>query len=603
MAKIKDIPKIDRPRERFLKKGPEALSKSDLLAILLGSGIKGTNVQQLSQQIIKKFGKDFLNITVDDLQEISGIGQAKALQIASAISLVKRFYTDDQTNEIKISSSQDVISLTYDLRDKKKEHLVCLYLNARNVLLKKEVISIGLLDKTLLHPREIFYPATELNAASVILVHNHPSGDSTPSEKDVEIVEKIAQAGEIMGISVIDFVIISEKGNYSFYEKLRNQNKGFDYVADGVQGTLFDLLEIEKPTYGINAKKIQETYFNIPQAKENHFQLHNRRYIGNKQKLIEWIFSILDKECEGKSFTDIFAGTGVVSAVASKHFDEVILNDFLYSNHAIYKAFFDKGDWNQEKINNIIKNYNNINGEDLGDNYFSTNFGGKFFSKNSAKIIGFIRENIEENKNNLTEREYHMLISSLLYSTDKIANTVGHYDAYFKKEFVEDNFFMRPIDPIEVKSALIFREDANSLAKKIQTDIVYIDPPYNSRQYSRFYHVLETLTKWDKPKLHGVALKPEPENMSDYCRVSAKDRFAELVNDINANYLVVSYNNTYESKSNSSQNKITLGEIKNILTKRGKTKIFEKDYRHFNAGNTDFNNHKEYLFVTNTNHA
>jgi len=603
MAKIKDIPKIDRPRERFLKKGPEALSKSDLLAILLGSGIKGTNVQQLSQQIIKKFGKDFLNITVDDLQEISGIGQAKALQIASAISLVKRFYTDDQTNEIKISSSQDVISLTYDLRDKKKEHLVCLYLNARNVLLKKEVISIGLLDKTLLHPREIFYPATELNAASVILVHNHPSGDSTPSEKDVEIVEKIAQAGEIMGISVIDFVIISEKGNYSFYEKLRNQNKGFDYVADGVQGTLFDLLEIEKPTYGINAKKIQETYFNIPQAKENHFQLHNRRYIGNKQKLIEWIFSILDKECEGKSFTDIFAGTGVVAAVASKHFDEVILNDFLYSNHAIYKAFFDKGDWNQEKINNIIKNYNNINGEDLGDNYFSTNFGGKFFSKNSAKIIGFIRENIEENKNNLTEREYHMLISSLLYSTDKIANTVGHYDAYFKKEFVEDNFFMRPIDPIEVKSALIFREDANSLAKKIQTDIVYIDPPYNSRQYSRFYHVLETLTKWDKPKLHGVALKPEPENMSDYCRVSAKDRFAELVNDINANYLVVSYNNTYESKSNSSQNKITLGEIKNILTKRGKTKIFEKDYRHFNAGNTDFNNHKEYLFVTNTNHA
>ena len=602
MGKIKDIPKIDRPRERFLKKGPEALSKSDLLAILLGSGIKGTNVQQLSQQIIKKFGKDFLNITVDNLQGIPGIGQAKALQIASAISLVKRFYTDDQTNEIRINNSQDVLSLTYDLRDKKKEHLVCLYLNARNVLLKKEIISVGLLDKTLLHPREIFYPATELNAASVILVHNHPSGDSAPSEKDVEIVEKIAQAGEIMGISVIDFVIISEKGDYSFYEKLKNQNRGFDYVADGVQGTLFDILEIEKPTYGISAEKIQETYFHIPQVKENHFQLHNRRYIGNKYKLIEWIFSILDKECKGKSFTDIFAGTGVVAAVASKHFDEVILNDFLFSNHAIYQAFFDTGAWDQDKIINVIKNYNNINGEDLDENYFSINFGGKFFSKNSAKIIGFVRENIEENRKNLTEREYHMLISSLLYSVDKIANTVGHYDAYFKKESIEDNFFMRPIDPIEVKSASIFREDANSLAKKIKTDIVYIDPPYNSRQYSRFYHVLETLTKWDKPKLHGVALKPEPENMSDYCRVSAKDRFAELVNDINAKYLVVSYNNTYDSKSNSSQNKITLEEIKNILSKRGKTKIFEKDYRHFNAGNTDFNNHKEYLFVTYANH-
>ena len=102
-------------------------------------------------------------------------------------------------------------------------------------MLKKEVISVGLLDKTLLHPREIFYPATELNAASIILVHNHPSGDSTPSEKDIEIVEKIAQAGEIMGIPVIDFVIISERGDYSFYEKLKNQNRGFEYVADGVR--------------------------------------------------------------------------------------------------------------------------------------------------------------------------------------------------------------------------------------------------------------------------------------------------------------------------------------------------------------------------------
>ena len=602
MAKIKDIPKVDRPRERFLKKGPDALSKSDLLAILIGSGIKGKNVQKLSQQIIKKFGRSFLNITVDDLQKISGIGQAKALQVASAISLVKRYYADERTNEIIIRNCQDVLSLTYDLREKKKEYLVCLYLNARNVLLKKEIVSVGLLDKTLLHPREIFHPATELNAASVVLVHNHPSGNASPSEKDIQIIERIAQAGKIMGIPVIDFVIVSEGGHCSFHEKLKDPDKGFDYVVDGVQGTLFDLLEIEKPSYEIGAKRIQETYFHIPQVKENHFQLHNRRYIGNKYKLIEWIFSILDKECKGNSFVDIFAGTGVVAAVASKHFNEIILNDFLYSNHAIYKAFFDKGNWNQEKINNIIKDYNNINREDLDENYFSINFGGKYFSKNSAKIIGFIRENIEENKNKLTEREYHILIASLLYSTDKIANTVGHYDAYFKKESIEDNFFMRPIDPVEVKAVSIFREDANLLVKQIQTDIVYIDPPYNSRQYSRFYHILETLTKWDKPKLHGVALKPKPENMSDYCRVSAKDRFAELVNDINAEYLVVSYNNTYASKSNSSQNKITLEEIKKILSKRGKTKIFEKDYRHFNAGSTDFKNHKEYLFVTNINH-
>jgi len=239
----------------------------------------------------------------------------------------------------------------------------------------------------------------------------------------------------------------------------------------------------------------------------------------------------------------------------------------------------------------------------LAENYFSKNFGGKYFSKNSAKIIGFIRDNLEENRVNLTDREYYMLLASLLYSIDKIANTVGHYDAYFKKDFIEDRFFMRPIDPIEIKDVSIFKEDANVLAKKIKTDIVYIDPPYNSRQYSRFYHVLETLVKWDKPVLHGVALKPEPENMSDYCRVNAKDKFAELVKDIDAKYLVVSYNNTYDSKSNSSQNKITLKEIKDILNKQGKTKVFEKDYRHFNAGNTNFNNHKEYLFVTEVNHV
>lgn len=602
MPKLKDIPKVDRPRERFIKKGPDALSKSDLLAILLGSGIKGKNVQKLAQQIISKFGKKFLDISIDDLLEISGIGQAKALQVVSAISLVKRFYEENRTTYIVIKNSKDVLSLTYDLQDKKKEYLVCLYLNARNVLIKKEIISIGLLDKSLLHPREIFSPAVELNSASIILVHNHPTGDPTPSEKDSAIIERIVQAGEIMGISVIDFIITARNGNYSFYETLKGHDQTVDYVAESVQGTLFNLLEIKKPTYEVSAETIKENYFYIPQVKKNHVQLQNRRYVGSKHKLIKWIFSIINKECEGNSFADVFAGTGIVSAIATKHFKEIILNDFLYSNYTIYQAFFGIGEWDQNKIDNIIKNYNNIYGEDLEDNYFSKCFGGKYFSQNSSKIIGFIRENIEENKNNLTEKEYHILITSLLYAVDKIANTVGHYDAYFKKDFIKDDFFMKPIDPISVKNVSIFREDTNILVKKIKVDIAYIDPPYNSRQYSRFYHVLETLTKWDKPKLYGVALKPEPENMSDYCKTQAKNKFAELVKDINAKYLVVSYNNTYDSKSNSSRNKITLQEIEKILNTKGRTKIFEKSYRHFNAGNTNFNNHKEYLFVTKVNY-
>lgn len=599
MAKIKDIPKVDRPREKFLQKGPEALSKSELLAILLGSGIKGKNVQQLSHQIIKKFGKNFLDITASELKKIEGIGETKALQIVSAISLVRRFYAEDKESKIIIKNPQDVASITYDLRNKRREHLVCLYLNAQNALLKKMTISVGIADKTLLHPREIFYPATELNAASVILVHNHPSGDSSPSAKDSQIVEKIMQAGQIMGIPIVDFVIVSEKGFHSFYKTFQGQNIEIDYVAGGSQRTLFDLLEVDKPTYGIKAEKVKESHFRLSPIKRSHFQLHNRRYIGSKYKLTEWIFSILNKEkCKGKVFTDIFAGTGVVAAAAGKYFDKIILNDFLYSNEVIYKSFFSNKKWNPEKINSIIKDYNNLNGEDLNENYFSINFGGKFFSQNSAKIIGFIRENIELNKENMTEREYNMLLSSLLYSVDKIANTVGHYDAYFRGRHIVDSFFMKPIDPVKVNEVSIFREDANSLVKQIETDVVYIDPPYNSRQYSRFYHVLETLTKWDSPKLYGVALKPAPENMSDYCRVSAKERFAELINSIHARHTIVSYNNTYDSKSSSSKNKIALSDIEKILNKWGKTKIFEKDYRHFNAGNTDFNNHKEYLFVT-----
>lgn len=597
MTRIKEIPNINRPREKFLKKGPDALSKSDLLAILIGSGIKGKNVQEISQQIIKKYNKKFLKITIDELLVIPGIGKAKALQIVSAVSLVKRFYNENITKEVIIKNSKDVLALAFDLRSFKKEHLVCLYLNARNGLIKKETISIGLLDKSLFHPREIFQPAIELNASNIILLHNHPTGNIKPSSKDSEMVKKISEAGNLMGIPVTDFIIIAGEQSFSFQDELNN-DYNINYIKDGEQLSLFDIFEVEKPKYESNISKVVEFKYFLPEVKNNYYQLQNRRYIGSKQKLVNWIFSIIKQECKGTTFADIFAGTGIVGSIATGHFKEVILNDFLFSNNAVYQAFFSNKSYSQEKINNIIRNYNNINHDDLDDNYFSINFGGKYFSKNSAKIIGFIRENIEQNKNNLTEKEYNILIVSLLYSIDKIANTVGHYDAYFKKKIIEDNFFMKPIEPLKTNNVSIYRKDANILVKNINADIVYIDPPYNSRQYSRFYHLLENLVQWKKPKLYGVALKPYPQNMSDYCRINAKKRLTELVNDIAAKYLVVSYNNTYNSKSNSSKNKITLTEIEKILKSKGDTKIFEKSHRHFNAGNTDFDNHKEILFVT-----
>jgi adenine-specific DNA-methyltransferase len=600
MPKIKDIPKIDRPRERFLQKGPDALSKSDLLAILLGSGIKGKNVRQLSEHIIKKFGKNFLNITVNDLLEVSGIGQVKALQIASAISLVKRFYDENKTNEIVIKNSQDVLSLTYDLRDKKKEHLVCLYLNARNALLKKEIVSVGLLDKALLHPREIFYPATELNAASVILVHNHPSGDSSPSEKDNQIIEKIVQAGEIMGIPVIDFIIVSINENYSFFEKLKDQNKDFDYVADGLQGTLFDLLEIEKSPYEVTIKKIEKPYFHFSKTKSNTFQLQNRRYLGNKHKLLGFIEDIVSEKCNGvKSFCDIFAGTGVVGERFNKPEINVISNDILFSNYVCLKAFLGTST-NIDKISEKIQFLNNIQATE--DNYFSKHFGNTYFSLDNARKIGAIREEIEDIAE--TEEEKNVLICSLLYAVDKVANTVGHYDAFRKDlDMIQSVKLLTPdIDYLNNATNEIYKEDVNILIRKISCDVLYIDPPYNSRQYSDAYHLLENLAEWKKPEVVGVAKKMDRSHIkSTYCLKNATHAFEDLIRNANCKHILLSYNNTGDSKDGRSNARIADNDILRILKNKGEVEIFERDYKAFTAGKSNGDGNAERIFYCKVN--
>ena len=374
---------------------------------------------------------------------------------------------------------------------------------------------------------------------------------------------------------------------------IQKQQVSFDteYVIDALQEVLFSSTNQKEFFLNSDVKS--------PLKERSYFNIYNRRYIGNKYKLLPWIFSIINNECSGTSFTDIFAGTGVVSVGASSYFNEIIVNDFLHSNFVIYKAFLGSGSWDPVKIKNIIHIYNSINADNIDENYFSVHFGGKYFSSTSARLIGYVREDIEHRRGDLTEKEYNILLSSLLYSADKIANTVGHYDAYFKKYPTKNIFYLYPIKPIETKNkVVIFREDANDLTRNVETDIVYIDPPYNSRQYSRFYHILETLVKWDKQQLYGVALKPQPENMSDYCRVNARNALQDLVENVKAKYIVLSYNNTYNSKSNSSRNKITLNDIEYILRRKGNTKVFQKNYRHFDAGNTHFQNHKEYLFVT-----
>ena len=308
---------------------------------------------------------------------------------------------------------------------------------------------------------------------------------------------------------------------------------------------------------------------------------------------------IIDRETTGnETFIDVFSGTGRIAREAIENYKNVVVNDILHSNYIIYQAVFNNKKWNEKKILKIAKNYNELNGEKIKSNYFSKNYGGKFFEKTLAKIIGFIREDIETRKDKLNSREYAILLASLIYSIDRHANTVGHFDAYIKKSIKTQQLNFRLIKCLNPPSVKIYREDANELVKRLRGDIAYIDPPYNSRQYSRFYHVYENLIQWKKPKLYGVALKPKPENMSQYCTVKAKNAFKDLVENLNVNYLAVSYNNTYKSKSKSSENKIKYDEIVQILNSVGETKIFKKPYKHFNTGKTDFKNHKEFLFLT-----
>lgn len=330
-----------------------------------------------------------------------------------------------------------------------------------------------------------------------------------------------------------------------------------------------------------------------------YYNLESRRYIGNKAKLTTWIMDIINEHTGGyDSFFDVFAGTASVSKAAIPYATRIIMNDFLVSNNIIYKAFFGAGDYNLNKLHSIVQTFNKLKPDSIKDNYFSKNFGDKFFDYKNAKVIGYIREVIESKREDLTEKEYAILLTSLIYSIDKIANTVGHFDAYIKKQIKYNPLIIQLIKPLEHDNVEIYQEDSNQLAERITADVAYIDPPYNSRQYSRFYHIYENLISWKKPELFGVAMKPKAENMSAYCTTCAPDAFRDLIQKLNVRYIVVSYNNTYDSKSGSSKNKITLEQIKSILEERGETYVYDCQHKCFNTGKTEFADHKELLFIT-----
>ncbi|WP_024787052.1 MULTISPECIES: RadC family protein [unclassified Lebetimonas] len=216
MKKIKELEKFEKPREKLLEKGAKALKDYELVAVLLGSGVKGKDVIKLSREIVKILKNDFDEINIEKLLQIHGLGIAKASQIISAIELSKRYLLKQYKT---VTSAKDIYEELKEFYDKKQEYFIAIYLDGANRICEKRVITIGTLNQTLIHPREVFAPAVENRCASIIVAHNHPSGNLTPSKEDIFITQKLKQSGKILGIELLDHIIFSKNGFISLQQK------------------------------------------------------------------------------------------------------------------------------------------------------------------------------------------------------------------------------------------------------------------------------------------------------------------------------------------------------------------------------------------------
>ncbi|MFC7061649.1 RadC family protein [Halobacillus seohaensis] len=219
---IRDVPKEDRPRERLLKLGASQLSNQELLAILLGSGTRQESVTDLAQRVLIHFEGIMLlkDATIEELIAIRGIGSAKAVLLLSAIEFGKRIQQMKPVERYVIRSPEDGADFVMEeMRDLKQEHFICLFLNTKNQVLHRQTIFIGSLNASIVHPREVFKEAVKRSAASIICAHNHPSGDPTPSQEDIQVTKRLNECGKIIGIEVLDHLVIGDRKFISLKEK------------------------------------------------------------------------------------------------------------------------------------------------------------------------------------------------------------------------------------------------------------------------------------------------------------------------------------------------------------------------------------------------
>jgi len=216
---IRDMEEADRPRERLLTLGPGVLSDADLIAVLFGSGSSGESVLETATRVARSVNlRRLRQVAVEELLGVKGMGPARAGQLLAAAEIGRRLWPEGDPIPL-IRGPESVYELTHDIRRSNREHFVGFYLNSRNQVLRREIISIGSLNASIVHPREVFVPAIAVSAASLILAHNHPSGDATPSEEDLAITRRIHEAGRLLGIELLDHVVVAREAYMSFKER------------------------------------------------------------------------------------------------------------------------------------------------------------------------------------------------------------------------------------------------------------------------------------------------------------------------------------------------------------------------------------------------
>jgi DNA repair protein RadC len=215
MKKIKDLPVHERPREKLLEKGAGALSDQELLAIILGKGSQKNDVLSLARLLIKTIDEKGIKVQAQEILDIDGIGEAKATTIAAAFEFVRRRIKPEG---LKIKFPVDVLPLIQHYGDRKQEHFLCISINGANEVMNIRVVTIGLINKSQVHPREVFADVIAERASAVIVAHNHPNGDLKPSNEDITVTKRIKEAAAILGIGLLDHIIFNNKGYYSFVE-------------------------------------------------------------------------------------------------------------------------------------------------------------------------------------------------------------------------------------------------------------------------------------------------------------------------------------------------------------------------------------------------